>query len=114
MLSKQGKSLPVEQFQLVGVSVIWNLSKTSFQLIFLGHPDFTISSVDSKLNVLLTETTVGKPSLEGFVFYINGFYADNQLLINADEESIEEAIMYLYSPKCPEEIGAAIGRSQVY
>ena len=89
---------------------------TTLEFSFIaGHPNFTAISMDSsKLAVSLTETVIGKPSLEGFVFKLNGFIAEEQLPIDASEEAIAEAIMYLYSPKCPDEIGASIGRSRVY
>ena len=82
---------------------------------FLGHPDFSVSTAHAdQLEVSLTATVNGKPSLNGFAFKINGLVTDKLLPIDADKSSVEDALMNLFAPKCPNNIGSSIGRAYRY
>ena len=69
---------------------------------------------NNDLQISLTPTTIGKPSLESFTFMVNG-KVSQPVEHDASEDVVGEAVKSLFGPICPPQVESGIGSNpQIY
>ena len=82
--------------------------------IFLtGHMPLEHDAPNSDLQISLTATAMGKPSLESFTFMVNG-KVSQPVEYDASEDVVANAVKSLFGSICPTEVEGGISSRRLY